>query len=127
MLRLAGRLPRRAAPPRRDTGSQAAIWTGRSPAGLRHLPDARCRRDRRDRSPPGPVPAIERRPRRRRGLLEAGQRRRRPSSALSYEPMESGRPTAAFAQDWLTIEGGAERVALQLVGLMPRADIHTTF
>jgi glycosyltransferase involved in cell wall biosynthesis len=41
--------------------------------------------------------------------------------------MEARRPSAAFVQDWLTIEGGAERVALELTRLLPSADIHTTF
>jgi glycosyltransferase involved in cell wall biosynthesis len=42
--------------------------------------------------------------------------------------MKDRRPRVAFAQDWLTIEGGAERVALELVNrLIPDADIHTTF
>ena len=41
--------------------------------------------------------------------------------------MRGERPRAAFVQDWLTIEGGAERVALELVNLLPSADIHTTF
>ena len=41
--------------------------------------------------------------------------------------MKGGHPSAAFVQDWLTIEGGAERVALELVRLLPSADIHTTF
>jgi len=47
--------------------------------------------------------------------------------ALSYEPMTGRQPSAAFVQDWLTIEGGAERVALELMRLLPAADIHTTF
>ena len=41
--------------------------------------------------------------------------------------MKGGHPSAAFVQDWLTIEGGAERVALELIRLIPAADIHTTF
>jgi glycosyltransferase involved in cell wall biosynthesis len=42
--------------------------------------------------------------------------------------MHGDRPRVAFAQDWLTIEGGAERVALELVNrLLPGAPIHTTF
>ena len=42
--------------------------------------------------------------------------------------MDAERPRVAFAQDWLTIEGGAERVALELVNrLLPAAPIHTTF
>lgn len=47
--------------------------------------------------------------------------------ALSYEPMKGGQPSAAFVQDWLTIEGGAERVALELTRFLPTADIHTSF
>jgi glycosyltransferase involved in cell wall biosynthesis len=41
--------------------------------------------------------------------------------------MKGGRSRAAFVQDWLTIEGGAERVAIELARLLPTADIHTTF
>jgi glycosyltransferase involved in cell wall biosynthesis len=48
-------------------------------------------------------------------------------TALSYEAMKGERPSVAFVQDWLTIEGGAERVALELVDLLPSADIYTTF
>jgi glycosyltransferase involved in cell wall biosynthesis len=47
--------------------------------------------------------------------------------ALSYEAMEGRHSPVAFAQDWLTIEGGAERVALEMTRLLPAADIHTTF
>lgn len=41
--------------------------------------------------------------------------------------MTGGARRAAFVQDWLTIEGGAERTALELINLLPLADIHTTF
>jgi glycosyltransferase involved in cell wall biosynthesis len=41
--------------------------------------------------------------------------------------MKRGKARAAFVQDWLTIEGGAERTALELLRLLPVADIHTTF
>lgn len=33
----------------------------------------------------------------------------------------------ALVQDWLTVEGGAERVALELLRLLPRSDVHTSF
>ena len=34
----------------------------------------------------------------------------------------------AFTQEWLTVEGGGERVALEMVnGLLPNADVFTTF
>lgn len=42
--------------------------------------------------------------------------------------MSPDRPRAAFVQDFLTVEGGAERVALEVVErLLPKADIHTSF
>lgn len=33
----------------------------------------------------------------------------------------------AFVQDWLTIEGGAERVALEFARFLPTADLYTSF
>jgi glycosyltransferase involved in cell wall biosynthesis len=41
--------------------------------------------------------------------------------------MSRGRVTAAIAQDWLTVEAGSERVALELSRLLPTADIFTSF
>jgi glycosyltransferase involved in cell wall biosynthesis len=34
---------------------------------------------------------------------------------------------AAFVQDWLSVEGGAERVAVEFADLLPRADLYTSF
>ena len=41
--------------------------------------------------------------------------------------LQSERASTAFVQDWLSIEGGAERVALDLIRLLPTADIFTSF